>query len=291
MLRLKPKIYFNSNEKNIAKTDSYVEFWLRDLSKYFSIIFLDVHSSPFISKRASYFTKDRCYTSFDLIYSDMFAAFCFGRGSMCSRYNSMRLLEKGILRIAVIYDNFIFNEMKKAISNGLFDIVLLSSFSKGSEVETEIIQLNPLQQISYIVDSFCDNISSEPKDGFGVLFDPTTVKKHMLKRQTSILNDYLENCIECNIRRDKVIKFNNGVIIMPQDYGNINIIRHSFARLCEGESVFVPAEIKDKIGFGVGYFDIKEIKVLPIKAQDRNTLGCFNKNSFMCNIMSIINRS
>jgi hypothetical protein len=118
-------------EKNIAKTDSYVEFWLRDLSKYFSIIFLDVLSSPFISKRASYFTKDRCYTSFDLIYSDMFAAFCFGRGSMCNRDNSMRLLEKGILRIAVIYDNFIFNEMKKAISNGLFDIVLLSSFSKG----------------------------------------------------------------------------------------------------------------------------------------------------------------
>jgi hypothetical protein len=293
MSRAQPILYFSSLEKQAFRIDNYVQSWIDELNATFRIFFIDAALSPSVVAKSKNLFRRRHYLSLNMIDDLAFAAFCFDGGPMCSSEVSNFIKSKNIKRIGVISRGDIKRDMEYAISMGMFDMVVISEWSKAHGFDKRVLDINPAQPICLLKDSF--NIKINDKDvisGICAIVDPSYSVKSIVNAQLNILyhvfgDGYLHNVHDYNIK-----SFSNGYIVLPQESESATIIRFAASLSCQGLPVFVPKEKIDKFGFGVPYKNILDIKNMTININKyENNIKCFDSHEFAREILSIIHRS
>lgn len=290
MGRGSPTLHFDSFELRIGKEDHYVSNWIKLLEKQFYIIFSsDSISKSYLNNRNSFETK-RYFTQYSNFKDNILASFCFNRGSMCKKEISNYLKEKNIKRYAVIYGDYIFEEMSRSIEMGFFDEVIISNFSNLYE---DILGINPFQKISKICDSFPLKMSEEI-DSLGIIGSDFKDRKFLINSQIKIIKKIIPNTeiMPCNLKNNSIPLFKKGYIVLPQNYNKELVLKISHYLFCKNFPVFVPYETFKLFDFGMPYKNIEEIKTyenMTINKLER--INCFSENLFLSQLVSIINRS
>ena len=293
MNRLPPIVYFSSLEKQTFRVDHYIKSWIDELRAKFRISFLDADLSPYTVAKSKDLFRDRYYVSLNMIDDSAFAAFCFDGGPMCSLEVSNFIKSKNIKRIGVISRGDIRRDMEYAISMGMFDVVVISQWSKTHGFDKRVLDINPAQSIYLLEDSFNININDKDvRSGICAIVDLSHSVKTIVNAQLNILSNafgdgYLHNVHDYNIK-----SFSDGYIVLPQESESTTIIRFAASLSCQGLPVFVPKEKIDKFGVGMPYKSLLDIKNMTININKyENNIKCFNSHEFVREILSIIHRS